>query len=139
MKTSQVLKDLQQLKRDWRHQNFHYTTEQKKKYEILARDLGFKSVSEQKKNVAVNIKNYIGNGGFLFAMCSATDSYDIALASGNLDIVDQLIDNTPTDNNINNLIDFNQTLAFENFEIITNPLIYEFSNIFKSSNNLDTR
>ena len=63
-------------------------------------------------DVAVNIKNYIGNGGFLFAMCSATDSYDIALASGNLDIVDQLIDNTPTDNNINNLIDFNKTLAF---------------------------
>ena len=61
-----------------------------------------------KANVAVNIKNYIGNGGFLFAMCSATDSYDIALASGNLDIVDQLIDNTPTDNNINNLIYYNK-------------------------------
>tara|TARA_E500000075_G_C6959357_1_gene304198 strand:- start:132 stop:1382 length:1251 start_codon:yes stop_codon:yes gene_type:complete len=109
--------------------NAPWYIEQKNKYEVLARDLGFKSVSEQKKNVAVNIKNYIGNGGFLFAMCSATDSYDIALASGNLDIVDQLIDNTPTDNNINNLIDFNKTLAFENFEIITNPLIYEFSNI----------
>ena len=109
--------------------NAPWYIEQKNQYESLAKNLGFASVSEQKKNVAVNIKNYIGNGGFLFAMCSATDSYDIALSTVDLDIVDQLIDNTPIDENINQLIDFNQTLAFENFKIITNPLIYEFSNI----------
>ena len=69
-------------------------------------------------------------------MCSATDSYDIALSAIDLDIVDQLIDNTPIDENINQLIDFNKTLAFENFKIITNPLIYEFSNIdFPPSDN----
>ncbi|MBA24868.1 MAG: asparagine synthetase B [Candidatus Marinimicrobia bacterium] len=116
--------------------NAPWYIEQKNQYERLAKDLGFKSVSEQKKNIAVNIKNYIGNGGFLFAMCSATDSYDIALSAIDLDIVDQLIDNTPIDENINQLIDFNKTLAFENFKIITNPLIYEFSNIdFPPSDN----
>ena len=116
--------------------NAPWYIEQKNQYESLAKDLGFKSVSEQKKNIAVNIKNYIGNGGFLFAMCSATDSYDIALSAIDLDIVDQLIDNTPIDENINQLIDFNKTLAFENFKIITNPLIYEFSNIdFPPSDN----
>ncbi len=116
--------------------NAPWYIEQKNQYERLAKDLGFKSVSEQKKNIAVNIKNYIGNGGFLFAMCSATDSYDIALSAIDLDIVDQLIDNTPIDENIDQLIDFNKTLAFENFKIITNPLIYEFSNIdFPPSDN----
>ena len=116
--------------------NAPWYIEQKNQYERLAKDLGFKSVSEQKKNIAVNIKNYIGNGGFLFAMCSATDSYDIALSAIDLDIVDQLIDNTPIDENINQLIDFNKTLAFDNFKIITNPLIYEFSNIdFPPSDN----
>ena len=116
--------------------NAPWYIEQKNQYESLAKDLGFKSVSEQKKNIAVNIKNYIGNGGFLFAMCSATDSYDIALSAIDLDIVDQLIDNTPIDENINQLIDFNKTLAFDNFKIITNPLIYEFSNIdFPPSDN----
>jgi len=116
--------------------NAPWYIEQKNKYEIIAKNLGFKSVSEQKKGVARIIKNYIGNGGFLFAMCSATDSYDIALSTEGIDIVDEILDSTPITPDVNLNLDFNKSLAFENFEIITNPMIYEFSNIdFPSSDN----
>ena len=94
-----------------------------------AKKFGFKSVHILKKNVALKIKEYIVNGGFLFAMCSATDSFDIALASLNVDIADQVYDQTPIDPDFMDKINFNNSIAFENYQIYTNPLTYEYSTI----------
>lgn len=94
-----------------------------------ARQLGFAKVSELKKAVARKIKEYIAGGGFMFAMCSATDSYDIALAAEDVDIVDVPFDGDPPDPDCQEKLDFSKTLAFSNFKLITNPMIYEFSDI----------
>ena len=94
-----------------------------------ARKLGFRKVSELKKAVARKIKEYVANGGFLFAMCSATDTYDIALAAENVDIVDVPFDGDPPDPDCDSKLDFSKTLAFTNFHIITDPMVYEFSDI----------
>ena len=75
------------------------------------------------------MKEFIGNGGFMFAMCSATDSYDIALAAENVDICDVMFDGDPPDRNAQAKLDFSKTLAFENFKLDMNPLRYEYSDI----------
>ncbi len=103
--------------------------EQQTLYEAEAKKLGFKKVSEEKKAVARAIKDYVGNGGFMFAMCSATDSYDIALAAENDDICDVMYDGDPPDRNAQQKLDFSKTLAFENFTLDMNPLRYEYSDI----------
>jgi hypothetical protein len=97
--------------------------------EELARKNGFQKVSQLKLAVAKRIKEYVVGGGFMFAMCSATDSYDIALASEGLDICDKFYDGDPLDPSALNQLDFTKTFAFENFELVKNPLEYEFSNI----------
>lgn len=112
--------------------NYRYAPwyiEQQLLYEKEARRLGFKKVSEEKKAVARAIKEYIGSGGFMFAMCSATDSYDIALAAENVDICDVMFDGDPPDPNAQQKLDFSKTLAFENFTLEKNPLRYEYSDI----------
>ena len=103
--------------------------EQQILFENEAKKLGFKKVSDMEKAVVKTIKAYIGQGGFLFAMCSATDSYDIALASMNVDIVDKMFDGDAPDPDAQSKLDFSQTLAFENFTLEMNPLVYEYSNI----------
>lgn len=103
--------------------------EQQVTYEKEAAKVGFKKVSEMEKAVVLDIKDYVGKGGFLFAMCSATDSYDIALASQNVDIVDRMYDGDPPDPNAQDKLDFSQTFAFENFKLEMNPLVYEYSDI----------
>jgi len=103
--------------------------EQQVLYEREASKLGFKKVSDMEKAVALTIKNYIAGGGFLFAMCSATDSYDIAISSLSVDIADKMYDGDAVDRDAQNKIDFSQTLAFENFKLEMNPLVYEYSNI----------
>ena len=103
--------------------------QQKKEFEIDAKKLGYSKVSDLKLDVAKKIKEYIFSGGFLFAMCSATDSYDIALSSENIDICHDVFDYDPIDSEINNKLNFDKTLAFKDFSLITNPNIYEFSNI----------
>jgi hypothetical protein len=103
--------------------------EQQKIYETEAKKLGFKKVSEMEKNVVLAIKNYIGGGGFMFAMCSATDSYDIALASEKVDIADKMYDGDPADPDAQNKLDYTKTLAFENFKLEMNPMVYEYSDI----------
>ena len=86
------------------------------------------------------IKNYVANGGFLFAMCSATDSFDIALSVLNVDAVNAVFDGSGIDKNLYNEIDYNNSLAFTNFEIITDPMIYEYSDIdYPQSNNVVVR
>ena len=103
--------------------------EQKQKYEQMARRLGFSSVSAQKKAVASKIKEYVEGGGFLFSMCAATDALDIALASQGVDIVASPFDGDPPEKNIQSKLDYSNTLAFEDFEIYPDPMVYEFSDI----------
>ncbi|MDP6456582.1 MAG: asparagine synthetase B [Candidatus Marinimicrobia bacterium] len=114
------------------YRNYHnapWYVQQQEEFEAMAQRLGFPTVSEEKKAVALKIKNYVGQGGFLFAMCSATDSYDIALAAEEVDIVESVFDGTPADLKSQQKLDFTRSFAFHEFEIITDPFIYEFSNI----------
>jgi len=103
--------------------------EQQVMYEETAKELGFRKVSEMKKAVAYKIRDYIAGGGFLFAMCSATDTYDIALAAKGTDISEQMYDGDPSDPGFQKKLDFEQTIAFENFMLESNPLRYEYSDI----------
>jgi len=103
--------------------------EQVAKSEEMAKKLGYAKVSDMKKAVALTIRDYIAGGGFLFAMCSATDSYDIALAAQNVDIAAEIFDGDPADPQAQQKLDYSQTLAFENFRLVENPLVYEFSDI----------
>jgi len=114
------------------YRNFHnapWYVDQQQEFETMAKRLGFSSVSEEKKAVARTIRDYVGKGGFLFAMCSATDSYDIALASEGVDITEAVIDGTPADPNAENRMDYSKSFAFREFTIITDPFVYEFSDI----------
>ncbi|MFZ9761165.1 MAG: asparagine synthetase B [Candidatus Kapaibacteriota bacterium] len=97
--------------------------------ETTAKKLGFKKVSELKRAIVQKIRAYIEQGGFMFAMCSATDSYDIALAAAKTDICETMFDGDPVQAGYENKIDFTQTFAFENFEIYTDPYRYEYSSI----------
>lgn len=97
--------------------------------EALARKHGFSKVSQLKLAVAKKIKEYVIGGGFMFAMCSATDTYDIALAADGLDIVDKYYDGDAPDPSAFEKLDYSKTLAFENFDIVRNALEYEHSNI----------
>jgi len=98
-------------------------------YENEAQKLGFKKVSEMEKTVVQIINSFVADGGFLFAMCSATDSYDITLAGMNVDFVDKMYDGDAPDSDVQNKLDFDKTLAFADFKIELNPMIYEYSNI----------
>ncbi|MCK5833580.1 asparagine synthetase B [bacterium] len=95
----------------------------------MARKLGFSKVSDLKLAVALKLRDFISGGGFLFAMCSATDTWDIALAAREIDIVSAEFDGDPMDIDAQSKLNFDECLAFENFEIVTNPLVYEHSNI----------
>jgi hypothetical protein len=95
----------------------------------LAHELGFKKVSEEKKAVVRTIKKFVGNGGYLFAMCSGTDTFDIALAAQNVDIVPTPFDGDPPDPNANSKLDFSKTLAFTNFKVNLDPYEYRHSDI----------
>tara|TARA_B100000003_G_scaffold16442_1_gene13428 strand:- start:7459 stop:8706 length:1248 start_codon:yes stop_codon:yes gene_type:complete len=122
------------------HRNSQWYKDQKAQFENVAKKLGYESVHQQKKGVARIIKDYVGNGGFLFAMCSATDSYDIALAMKNADGAYSVFDGTPIDPNIQSKLDYNQCFAFTDFKLLSDPMIYEFSDIdLPSSNNPITR
>ncbi len=109
--------------------NARWYIERQNLYESEAKKLGFKKVSEMEKAVVSEIKKYVASGGFLFAMCSATDTYDIALAAMNVDIVDRMYDGDPPDPDAQKKLDFSNTLAFTNFTLEMNPYVYEFSNI----------
>ena len=103
--------------------------EGKKNAEKLANKLGFDKVSEEKRAVALKIRNYVIGGGFMFAMCSATDSFDIALAADAVDIVEPMFDGDASDPNYQASLDFGKTFAFTDFILERNPLKYEFSSI----------
>ncbi|MEZ4930789.1 MAG: asparagine synthetase B [Saprospiraceae bacterium] len=97
--------------------------------EAIAKRHGFEKVSQLKLAVVKKIKEYVIGGGFMFAMCSATDTYDIALAADGVDIVDKYYDGDPPDPNAQEKLDFSKTFAFENFHLVKNPLEYEHSDI----------
>lgn len=103
--------------------------EEKRKAEELATKLGYNKVSEQKLAVAKKIRDYVIGGGFMFAMCSATDSFDIALSAEGVDICEPMFDGDPSEPGYQSKIDYNKTFAFTDFVLERSPMVYEFSSI----------
>lgn len=103
--------------------------EEKKSAEALAAKLGYNKVSEEKRDVALKIRDYVVGGGFMFAMCSATDSFDIALSAAGIDICEPMFDGDGSDAGYQNKIDFSKTFAFTNYTLERSPNVYEFSSI----------
>jgi hypothetical protein len=105
-----------------------YQEEERVQREMAAR-LGFAKITQLKAAVALAIRDYIAAGGFMFGMCSATDTYDIALSALGVDIADAVYDGDPPDPDAQERLDFGRTLAFKDFRIDTDPLLYRFSDI----------
>ena len=103
--------------------------EQKLAAEKLAKELGFSKVSDEKLAVARKIRDYVIGGGFIFAMCSATDSFDIALAAEGVDIAEAMFDGDASELNYQSKINYDKTFAFKDFQLERNPNVYEFSSI----------
>jgi hypothetical protein len=103
--------------------------EGKQRAEANAKRLGYTKVSQLKLDVSKKIRDYVVGGGFMFAMCSATDSFDIALSADGVDIAESMFDGDPSESNYQSKIDFSKTFAFRNFNLIRNPVVYEFSSI----------
>ena len=111
------------------YRNAPWYIEQKKEAEALAAKLGFSKVSQEKLAVAKKIRDFVIGGGFMFAMCSATDSFDIALSAEGVDICEPMFDGDNSDANYQSQIDYNKTFAFKNFILDRKPEHYEFSDI----------
>jgi hypothetical protein len=111
------------------YKNSSWYINQQKDAEKLAKKLGFDKVSKQKLAVAKKIKDYVLGGGFMFAMCSATDSFDIALASQEIDICEPMFDGDKTTPNYQSKLDYSKTFAFKDFILERDPNVYEFSSI----------
>jgi len=107
--------------------------EQKIASEKLATKLGFSKVSEEKLAVALKIRDFVIGGGFMFAMCSATDSFDIALSAEGVDICETMFDGDPSEIDYQQKIDYNKTFAFKDYSLVRNPNEYEFSSIDMTS------
>ena len=107
--------------------------EQVKLAEFNAKMLGFKKVSQLKLAVAKNLKNFVFGGGFLFTMCSGTDSFDIGLSAEETDICDALFDGDRVDPNAQSKLDFTKTFAFEKYHLNQDPMVYEYSDIDASN------
>ena len=103
--------------------------QEKKEAEALAKKLGYNKVSDEKLDVALKIRNYVVGGGFMFAMCSATDSFDIALSAEGIDICEPMFDGDGSTPGYQNKIDYNKTFAFTNYILERSPNMYEFSSI----------
>ncbi|QIE60671.1 asparagine synthetase B [Rasiella rasia] len=108
--------------------------EEKRKAEMLANKLGYDKVSEEKRDVAIKIRDYVIGGGFMFAMCSATDSFDIALAAEGVDICEPMFDGDPSEPGYQGKIDYNKTFAFKEFILERSPMVYEYSSIDMTRN-----
>lgn len=111
------------------YRNAPWYIDQKKEAETLAAKLGFSKVSEAKLAVAKKIRDFVIGGGFMFAMCSATDSFDIALAAEGVDICEPMFDGDDSEANYQSKIDYAKTFAFKNFILDRKPEHYEFSDI----------
>ncbi|WP_299261039.1 asparagine synthetase B [uncultured Aquimarina sp.] len=102
---------------------------EKAQAEKLASDLGYQKVSQEKLGVALKIRDYVVGGGFMFAMCSATDSFEIALAAEGVDICEPMFDGDPSEPGYQSKINYNNTFAFKDFTLERSPNVYEFSSI----------
>ncbi|MFY7938535.1 MAG: asparagine synthetase B, partial [Flavobacterium sp.] len=111
------------------YRNAPWYIQQKAEAEALAKKLGFNKVSEEKLAVATKIRDYVIGGGFMFAMCSATDSFDIALAAQNTDICEPMFDGDESEPNYQSKLDYSNTFAFKDFILERQPMKYEFSDI----------
>lgn len=111
------------------YQNADWYQKQVADYEQRAAALGYSKVSQEKLAVAKKIRDFVMGGGYMFAMCSATDSYDIALAAEGVDICPSQFDHDPMDPQAQSKLDFSKGFAFQNYQISTNPFEYEFSTI----------
>ena len=116
------------------YRNAAWYIEQQQNAEALAASLGYEKVSEQKLAVAQKIREYVLGGGFMFAMCSATDSFDIALAAQALDICEPMFDGDGSSPNYQAQLDYSKTFAFKDFILERNPNVYEFSSIDMTQN-----
>ncbi len=112
-----------------RYRNADWYKEDVRVNEEIAHKMGFSKVSQCKLAVAKKIRDFTAGGGYLFAMCSAPDSYDVALAAEGVDICDQMFDGDPMDPNAQQKLDYSKCFAFRNFTISTNPYEYEISSI----------
>jgi len=99
-----------------------------------AKMYGYTKISELKKAVVRKIRDYVESGGFMFAMCSATDTYDIALAAMDVDICASVFDGDPADPDAQAKLDFSKTFAFQDFKLEMNPNVYEYSDIDVTDN-----
>ncbi len=111
------------------YRNAPWYIEQKKEAEVLAAKLGYSKVSEEKLAVAKKIRDFVIGGGFMFAMCSATDSFDIALSAEGVDICEPMFDGDPSEASYQSKIDYSRTFAFKDFILDRKPEHYEFSDI----------
>ncbi|MEZ4979074.1 MAG: hypothetical protein R2772_07230 [Chitinophagales bacterium] len=103
--------------------------EQVDELEGIAAKYGFQKVSQLKLAISIRVRDFVAGGGFMFAMCSATDSYDIALAAQGTDICDHMFDGDGPSPNAQNELDFDKTFAFKDFQLRMSPYEYEYSNI----------
>ncbi len=111
------------------YNSYPWYKENVKQMEELAKRLGHSKVSQLKLDVVKNIKEYVGGGGFMFAMCSATDTYDIALAAEGIDICEHMYDGDGMDPNAQSKLDYSKTFAFKDFQLIRDPFEYEYSSV----------
>ncbi len=116
------------------YHHFSWYQQQQREYENSAKKHGFTKVSHLKLGIVKKIKSYVASGGFLFAMCSATDTYDIALASEGIDIVASIYDGDAADPRAQAKLDYSRTMAFENFVLEKDAMRYEYSTIDNQAN-----
>jgi hypothetical protein len=111
------------------YKNTPWYIDQKRDAEALAVKLGYAKVSQEKGAVAKKIRDFVIGGGFMFAMCSATDSFDIALAADGVDICETMFDGDPSESNYQSKLNYSNSFAFKNFTLERKPEVYEFSDI----------
>ena len=111
------------------YRNVKWYQDEVKSQENTAQMYGFRKVSQMKLAVSKKIKQYVEDGGFLFAMCSATDTYDIALSAEGVDICESMFDGDGADPGFQQKLDYSKTLAFKDFQLVRSPFQYEFSDI----------
>nr|WP_199002844.1 asparagine synthetase B [Flavobacterium sp. ASV13] len=111
------------------YKNTPWYIEQKRDAEALAAKLGYAKVSQEKGAVAKKIRDFVIGGGFMFAMCSATDSFDIALAADGVDICEAMFDGDASESNYQSKLNYGNSFAFKDFTLERRPEVYEFSDI----------
>ena len=111
------------------YHNFPWYIEETQVQQAMATKLGFAKITQLKAAVSLTIKDYVSKGGFMFGMCSATDTYDISLAAAGVDIAGDIYDGDPFDPLAQQKLDFSRTLVFKDFHLELDPYLYRFSDI----------